>query len=163
MKDREELEEKLIDLLAEIDFDKRYYEFYQSMVESEDSDTSLTRADFEATLVQTTLDFNYHKKENFFQHKQSHPNADMALHIAFPYRSMAEFILTVNTAAGPIGGPFPQLARQVGLRRDPDFSPSPRSPKLPFADEYELEKVIKFGIDLFEHAKTSILSYDGWR
>jgi hypothetical protein len=161
MVDKQTLTTKLVELLAEIEFDRKYYDFYRSLADSEDRKTNLSRADFETALLQISLAFDYHKGEDFFLYRGICPSVDVELRVAFTYNS-AEFILTVKTVAGSIGGPFPRLARLVALQRDANFSPFPRSPKLPFANKQELQSVVEFGVSLFEEAKMLICSYDGW-
>jgi hypothetical protein len=161
MTNQEALSTKLLERLRKIDFDRRYFDYYRVHADRENSTMRTTRADLEAVLSDTPLNFKYYTKENFFQHKERHPRCELVLNIAFPY-STAEFILHVRTNCGPAGGPYPLLARQVATMRDPDFVASPRSPKLPFSNAIELKEVVQFGLSLFEDAKRAILPCEDW-
>src|SRR5262245_14471198 len=162
MTNQESPSAKLIELLAGIDFDKRYYAYYEAHKDRENqSMTGATRETFEAALSPTQLNFKHSKKENFFSYEERHVHCTVGLNVAFPY-STVELILFVKTRNGYVGGPFPKLAREVGQLRDPNFAPSPPSPKLPFSSRSELEEAVRFGVSLFEDAKRAILTYDEW-
>lgn len=162
MTDRETLYAKLVELLTSIDFDRRYYDFYLSHRQNErKSMPGASQKDYEAALAITGLDFKYVKKDRFFSHIEKWENGDVGLKVAFPH-STVELILSVGIKDEKIGGPFPKLAREIGQRRDPDFSPSPASPKLPFSNEDELREAVRFGVSLFEDAKQVILSHKDW-
>lgn len=152
------LSSKITDLLSKIDFDKRYYEYYENC-RSRRKMTSCSREDFETALSSTSRGFKYYKKENFFSYKEMHQKGEFILNVAFPY-STVEFILSIKTKDGAIGGPFSKLAREVAQLREPSFEYSPPYPKIPFSNLDELLEVVKFGVLLFEDAKQVILSYN---
>jgi hypothetical protein len=161
--DRDKLSAKLIELLGDIDFGRSYFEYYRTLQErAAKADYAVGRKELEAILANIDLDFTYCSKENFFQHVERNPRCEIFLNVSFQH-SQAEFILYVRTDCGVIGGPYPRLARQVVQASDPNFTPSPPSPKLPFSNEAELREVVQFGLTFFKKARNAILSFDGWR
>src|ERR1051326_3216949 len=158
MKDEEATQKKLLELLMNIDFDKKYFEYYDSHSEREQNKMSgAGNKDYKAALATTPLDFKYSSREKFFSHTEKESSCTFILNEAFRY-STAELIFYVETKQGSVGGPVPKLAREAGQLRDPNFSPSPTSPKLPFSNADELREVVQFGVSLFEDAKRVILS-----
>lgn len=161
MSDQETLEGKLLELLAKIDLAKRYYGYYESHRDREEKEMpGAGSEDFKAALATTPLDFKHSKKENFFSHTERHGSCTLIFNVAFRY-SAVEFILSVKTKHGVIGGPYASLAYDVGQLRDPNFSPDPVYPKLPFSNADELREVVQFGVSLFEEVKPLILSEAG--
>lgn len=148
MTDKEALQRALVETLVDIDFDRKYYGFYREVALDEGADAGLDRAEYAAAIDAELSNVTYHKGEDFWRHRRSSAWGDAELRVAFPH-STAEFILSVRTAEGVIGGPYSRLARLAGLQRDPDFSPEPRAPKLPFRDEATLGRVVAFGAELF--------------
>src|SRR5262245_13817096 len=129
---------QLIDVLAGIEFDRRYYAYYDARRDRmRRSWVGVRRQDFEAALATTSLDFKYFKKGSFFSHEQRHKRCTIVLNIAFS-SSNVELILHVKTERGHAGDPFPGLANDVGQRRDPNFSHTPPYPRLPFSNREEL-------------------------
>lgn len=163
MTDKLKLYTKLIELLAAIDFDRRYYSFYEGHRDQERKKMpGAGLEDFRAALAATTLDFTYHKKENFFSHKQAEEPGEIGLNIAFPHSSV-ELILWVKTRKGvTIGDPFSALALNVSEFRTPEVSPEPEFPTLPFSSEAELHEAVRFGVSLFLDARREIVSHRGW-
>ncbi|HEU0087903.1 MAG TPA: hypothetical protein VFQ77_09655 [Pseudonocardiaceae bacterium] len=161
--DRESLSSKLIELLAQIGFGRRYFEYYAEHSKRQGrGEHNVDRKTLEVILAETGLGFKYFAKEKFFRHVEKCQGYDLMLHAAFPY-SAAEFLLYVKGDWGVVGGPWSELARQVMQASDPDFNPSPASPKLPFSNEAELREVVQFGITLFGEARDVITSFfDGW-
>ena len=162
MTNREVLTERLLGLLAQIDFDRHYFGYYLAHADRKSSPMrapSITA--LKDALNQTALDFAYKSRERFFAHTEQHQQCVVGLNVAL-LGSSVEFILSVRTDAGYIGGPFPELARQVARKRDPEFTVSPASPKLPFSNEDQLREVVGFGVSLFEDARDAIVSAGDW-
>jgi hypothetical protein len=159
---RQELEIKLLKLLQKINFDQKYYQYYQSR--SNSSEKSNLKLDvFETVLMQTSLDFKYNKKEKFFGHKETVANHDVVFNIAFTSSSV-ELILSIKADEScKVGGSFPALARKVARLNDPNFDYSPRFPKLPFSNLLELQDTVGFGISLFEEVKQKLLLEDPFK
>ena len=84
----------------------------------------------------------------------------MGVNIAFPYEQV-ELILVLKVAGNHIGQPFTGLARRVGQWRDPNFAPSPASPKIPFASTEQLQEALESGLKLFEDSRRAILTHLG--
>jgi hypothetical protein len=163
MADKEMLYAKLIKLLAGMDFDKRYYGFYEAQRgQGKKGMSTLRLEDFQTALAKTSLDFSYQAKEKFFSHTETFDHCAVGLNVAFPYSSAVEFILSVKTRQGDLGDPFSSLAHDVGEFRDPDFHSEPEFPNLPFSSKAELHEAVQFGVSLFQDAKHAILSYKGW-
>ncbi|HAG83791.1 MAG TPA: hypothetical protein DCL61_22245 [Cyanobacteria bacterium UBA12227] len=154
------LSSKFYELLAGINFEKRYYEYYENC-RGREKMAGYNRQDCEAVLASTSLEFKYYKKENFFSHKQVYKKNEFILNVAFPY-STVELIFSVKAKDEVIGGPFSLLARQVAQLREPNFEYSPPYPKIRFSNLDELQEAVKFGISLFEDVKQVILSDNDW-
>jgi hypothetical protein len=154
----ESIATQLIEALAGIEFDGRYYAYYDAHSDRMRRNwAGVRRPDFEAALATTSLDFKYVKKGNFFSHEQRHERCTITLNIAFS-SSNVELILLVKTERGHAGDPFPVLANEVGQRRDPNFSHTPPYPRLPFSNREELLEAVQFGVSLFLDSKRAILS-----
>jgi len=159
---RNSLSKKLVELLAQIDFGRRYFDLYAESSEREGAaDCHVDRKDIDAALDDAGLEFKYLAKEQFFRHVDKQDGYDLLLHAAFPYCT-AEFGLYVKGAWGAVGGPWPKLARQVVQLSRPDFNPSPASPKLPFSDAAGLREAVRFATTLYGEARDVITSFDGW-
>jgi len=156
------LGQKLLELLSEIDFGKRYFAYYELHKSREGADTSLLDRHLESALSQTGVDFVYNEREHFFRHKEDCNGAELSLGAALLYGSSLEFLMYLRSKDGVVGGPFPKLARDVCKLRDPSFDYNPRSPKLPVSDEDDLQEAVRFGIALFQEAKNSLCSFQGW-
>jgi hypothetical protein len=149
--------ERLIDLLAGIDFGRRYYASYERG-RNRTRWTDYTQDDLQAALATVPLDFTYHRREDFFRHAETlGAGLALALNVAFP-ASQAEYILDFRTPAGRHGAPYKRLAREVERRRDPTFTFDPPSPDLPFSSPDELREVVAFGTELYVEIREQILA-----
>ena len=149
--------ERLIDLLAGIDFGRRYYAFYER-ARSRGKLPGYTREDLEAALATVPLGFTYHRREDFFRHAETLDGGlTLALNVAFP-ASQAEYILDFRTPAGRHGAPYKRLAREVERRRDSTFTFDPPYPDLPYSTLEELREVVAFGTELYVEAREEILA-----
>jgi hypothetical protein len=160
MAERAEHHAKLVELLAGIDFGKRYYAFYEQ-ARQVGRMPGLTREDVQAVISGARLTFKYNKREDFFDHNERHDRLEVGLNVAVAY-STVELIFKLKTEVGHVGGPFPLLARQVERLSDPNFSYTPGSPKLPFSNLDELQAAVDFGVGLYEDARRTVLAYNGW-
>jgi hypothetical protein len=150
-----ELRGELVRRLATVDFAGRYYAWYEQSPPPGDP-PRLGQAAYEAALAELPLDFTYDRRERFFGASERFPGAETGLNVAFgPGR--AELILKVTVAGERVGAPFTLLARQVAQLADPDFSYTPRAPKLYFADEAGLRATLRVAIGLYEDARRVVL------
>ena len=156
------LERKLLELLAEVDFDRRYYAYYESHRSPEDADSVVSDKDLATALSQTALEFEYTASEHLFRHKEVCDSIELMFGVGLLGGSDLEFLLYLKTSKGFLGGPFPKLAREVGQVRDPAFTCSPRSPKLPVSRLQDLQEAVQFGLSLFEDARNKLCSFQGW-
>jgi hypothetical protein len=153
---RQESEGKLLKILQKINFDKKYYQYYEECSNHSEK-SNLKLDDFESVLMSIPLDFKYDKREKFFGHKTTVLEHDVIFNVAFPY-SCVELILSIRVdEMCKVGGPFPSLSRKVARLSDPDFSYSPYSPVLPFSNYFELQEAVNFGISLFEEIKQELV------
>lgn len=154
-------QELLIKLLADIDFDKRYYRLAESHAGAMKARPPASWLDTAKTFLEASpLAFKFKKREKFFSHLAAYNGCDVGLNIAFPY-AQVELILVLKVAGNHIGDPFPGLARDVGVWRDPHFAPSPPFPKISFANTEQLKEVLESGLDLFEDSRRVILTHLG--
>src|SRR5262249_33000816 len=61
---------KLWGLWEEVDFDRRYYAYYESHPNPEATDSVVSDKDLATALSQTALDFEYIASEHLFRHKE---------------------------------------------------------------------------------------------
>jgi hypothetical protein len=156
---KQDSERKLLKALQKIDFDKKYYQYYESCSNRPEK-SKLKLDDFESVLMSSSLDFKYDKREKFFGHKEIVAKYDVVFNIAFPY-SCVELILSIKVDKPcKVGGPFPALARKIATLNNPNFNYSPYSPILPFSNYIELQDTVNFGITLFEEVKQVLLLED---
>ncbi|MBD2609890.1 hypothetical protein H6G94_01130 [Nostoc punctiforme FACHB-252] len=150
---------QLLELLNQINFSQKYYDYYAKSKENSSQEKSVLKTeDFAAALSSTSLDFSYNKKERFFHYEENNNKWQFELNISFS-KSYIELILSVeNELLGYAGGPFPKLAREAAQLSNPNFQYSPASPKIPFSNREELQEAVNFGVSLFEEIKQAILS-----
>jgi hypothetical protein len=160
MVDREELADRLLQLLAEMDFSQRYYRFYEDCARH--AEGSGTQDVFVEAVRGVPFEFRYVKKDKFFEHVEASPVGEFVFKAAFVY-SAVEFLFHVRTPQGTVGGPFPRLAREAAQARDPAFSYGPASPKLPFDDAAQARAIVEWGIARFAEIKAAVLTDEGWR
>jgi|GEM_PF-2375537 len=158
--DKDKLKVKLLELLAGIDFPKKYYEYYKKVC-NHNQPNDLDEEDYAAAFKNCLVDVSYNKKESFFTHKETIGTSKLNLKLAFHYSTL-ELILEFETKHGYIGGVFPGLAMDAAKLNDRKFSYSPSYPKFPFSNMEELEDAIKFSFSLFEEIKQAIQSYNMW-
>ena len=153
--------ELLIQLLAGVDFDKRYYHLAGSHAGAMNARPPASWLDTAKTFLEARpLAFKFTKREKLFSHIAAYDGCDVGLNIAFPSEQV-EFILVVKVAGNHIGQPFTGLARKVGQWRDSSFAPSPPSPKIPFASAEQLQEALESGLKLFEDSRRAILTHLG--
>jgi hypothetical protein len=158
--DKATMRARLVELLAEIDFARRYYDFYQG-IKGRPAMPGLGPEVVAAALETTGLAFKYDAREQYFGHKQKHERAEFGLNVAFA-QSQLELILAIKTRHGVVGGSYALLAAAVERRRQPDFVFSPPYPALPFGDEGQLREVVTFGVELFEEIKRAVEASARW-
>ncbi|MFG1872541.1 hypothetical protein [Micromonospora arborensis] len=147
--DPDQLVDRVIGLAGRIDFGRRYYECYASLDERAGGrGYHPDRAELAAVLVETGLDFVYSPRERFFEHTETHGGFEIVMGASFR-TSSAEFTLYVTAGDTVAGGPYPRLARQAVQAVDPDFTPEPFAPKLPFANSEQLREGVRFAAALF--------------
>ena len=151
-------DQKLLALLAAIEFDKRYFHFYETHKSAWGKDLpGHGRALFESVLQTSGLTFVYRAKENFFHHEERQRALMLTLNVSFsPFA--ADFILAIKTPTAVVGGPYAALAYNIGRWRDASFQYSPRAPRLPFSTMVELNEAISLGVTLFTETKSKLLT-----
>ncbi|MFN8440450.1 MAG: hypothetical protein U0175_06775 [Caldilineaceae bacterium] len=153
-----ELKEKLLKLLLTLNFDQQYYQFYESLRPSIGKALpNESRSLQERLLNEAGLQVKYDGRENFFAHREATTMGQLGLNAIFR-NSEAEFVLAIDLAEGSMGGTFHGLAREVALRRDPAFNYQPRYPRLPYASEAELQRVIQFAVDRLRQVEAALLT-----
>lgn len=148
--------DELLKLLKELHFDERYYALYEQF-RDRSGKVIYTQADVMAAVTSTGLDFSYHPREKFYAYKERFSLGTVGLHIAVP-NATVEFVLVLEAAGKQIGAPFPALARNVALLKNPAFSYEPRSPKIPFVKIVDLHEIMQQGILLFQDITGAVLA-----
>ncbi|MCU0491398.1 MAG: hypothetical protein MUD01_07415 [Chloroflexaceae bacterium] len=161
MRDKQSLTQELIQLLTDRNFADRYYRYYeQCRGRGEMKDYTPEKA--MEVLATSGLDVSYDRREKFFTYREKHDSRIIGVNVSYNH-SMAELILTLQLGEHKLGGPFPMLARQTALLRDPAFTYEPRSPKLPFSNQQELNEVTRWGVDMFLEIKQAIQASPLWK
>lgn len=157
MEKSDQLATRLAEVLRSIDFDKRYYSMAAATRRYRTSSpSSLAKADFERALGETGQRFRYHSGEKFFgSETKTIGRCTLSLNVSFRH-DQAQFILSVRTADGVVGGPFSGLAEDVALLRDPDFTSDPPYPTLPFSNDEQLREVVRLGMELYAEAERAL-------
>ena len=156
--EREKRQQEFLRLLAELEFGRRYYEFYDSRA-GKKGESSLSLADFERALAETGLIFEYHKGDQFFSHEESYRSMDFELNVQLKF-SMAEFIMGFDTPYGGVGGPFHSLAARSEALRRPGWKHDPLYPRLPFVTFEDLREVDAFAVGLYKEVRDVVVSRD---
>src|SRR6185437_918518 len=156
MQDSNELSTKLVEVLRRIDFDERYYSFYEK-IRNRTTPSGLSKLDWEKAISETSLVFRYNSKERFFAAEKQFGPCTIVFNIGFRHDEV-ELALGVRTPNGWAGGPFTVLANSIGLSRDPNFSPMPPYPTLPFSNAEQLREIIRFAMTLYGDAERAVVS-----
>jgi hypothetical protein len=157
---KEQLQARLLTALQGIDFDRRYYDFWEKTRTRMGKPFTIDPAQLADVVGKSGLAFTFDKKEKFYRHDEKGPDYLLKLHIAFPASTVECGLYLVASAT--IGGPYPRLARLIGEQRDPSFSPEPPSPKLPYTNLDELGEAVQFGCELFIAARDAIAAAGPW-
>jgi hypothetical protein len=151
-----DLDERLVAALRHANLDERYYSFYEQ-IRNRTTPSHLSRPDWAKALAETGLQFRYNSRERFFSTEKQVGSCTVTFNIAFRHDEV-ELVLDVVTPQGRAGGPFTLLANSVGLSRDPNFSPTPPYPTLPFSNFEELREIIRFAISLYTDVERALLA-----
>lgn len=156
MQDTNRLFAELVSALRKIDFDKRYYAFYEK-IRNHTTRSGLSKRDWEGALATTGMTFRYQAKERFFVSEKRLGKCTAAFIVAFRHDEV-ELILDLKTAEARSGGPFSLLANSVGENRDPNFSPEPAFPTFPFSNREQLGEIVGFAMALYGDVERALLS-----
>lgn len=149
-----ETEASLLQILAEIEFAKRYYSFYEARKHLEGSE-GIDPAAISARLK--SRGFKYHKGDDFYRLAERQGEREVALHVAFA-RGMVELILDLEAGKATYSAPFAGIAEEVAQLEDPDFSYEPPYPPIPYSTAEELDVAIDFGLKIYEEVKARLFA-----
>jgi hypothetical protein len=152
----QDLDERLVAALRDVDFDMRYYDFHDR-IRNRTTPSGLNKPDWERALTETGLSFRYSAKERFFSTQQRVGNCAVTFDITFRHDEAALGV-DVTTPYGHASGPFALLANSAGVSRDPNFSPAPPFPTLPFSNAEQLREVVRFAVTLFGDVERALTS-----
>lgn len=148
---------KFLKLLSSLDFDRKYYALCDAPPVARLA-APLSRAEYEAAVALTMLDFRFFKEEDTYFHEEN--LGGCALRIR--YHSRVELIIYVQTPAGLVRDPFPVLARKIAESREATFDRSPPYPKPSFSDVGELTEIAQFGSDRCREIPQALIEDPGW-
>jgi hypothetical protein len=148
----------LLQLLADINFGRKYYQLYEKTKSKLilDFDPEVIAAGFELA----GLTVQYHSKESFFSYREKQEKLqdnlqELGLNIG-SRGSYLEFILVLKVNGIHIGEPFAVLAEDVEILTQPDFEYNPAYPQLQFASKKELLDVIESALNLYDTMRDKI-------
>jgi len=150
---------KFVEILLGCDFDRKYYAYCERHREGGWKLAAWLEPAKEA--LAPHLEFKYQKKEQFFQCREAFVGGEFKLHLSLKPPT-AEWGLYVRVGEEAVGGPFTVLARTVGKRRDPGFSPDPPAPRPRLSNPEQMKLVVTEGLALFEDVKKAVVAYD-WK
>ena len=145
------LKEELLNIMRPIDFDRRYYSFYEELRDKE-SDRVWTKEEIARSLAEFDLIFKYVSSDRLFMHSSAVRSTKMSLSVRVR-DSEAELLIEIAKESELTGGPFQLLAKEVAESRNPGFSYDPPYPWLPFVSEQDFKAIVRFGIGVFEDIK----------
>lgn len=149
-----ETEASLLQILAEIDFAKRYYTFYEARKHLQGAEG------IDPAAIAVRLEprgFKFHKRDRFYRLAERQGDREVELHVAFALGTV-ELILGLEAGEATYGGPFAGMAEEVAQLEDPDFSYQPPYPKIPYSTAEDLDEVIDFGIKIYEEVKARLFA-----
>lgn len=152
---------KFTDLLFDMNFDQRYYAYFEAQrgIETDLSPTEV-RTITENALKEWGVEAKYDSKEKFFRFEEQVGEYKFVSTIAFSYFSKLELLFAVHTASESAGGALHWLARNIARQRTPNFEYSPRYPRIPFGNADGLNEAIQFSMALFGEFKQAIQNED---
>jgi hypothetical protein len=159
MDEKPSSQQQLLELLAKNGFHERYYDFVDAARQTA-SKERCTYEQFCEVLSKERL-FEHCKKERFFWLEETIGTWLFTLKLAY-FHSKLELIISAKRNGQTVGGVVPKLAREAAQVLDPEFTPQPLSPKIPFANQTELRAAAAFGVSLYEDVKSTVLSFTPW-
>jgi hypothetical protein len=160
MQDQATISARYLELLMELDFDIRYYDYALNSL-SRTAVPDLTRADWEEVLNELALSFDFNATDNFFKLEDDVVGGcRLGLLLAMTNGTL-EAILSVDTRDHAFGGPFQVLAYRTGQLRNPGFAPKPPYPTLFCLNRAQLREAIRFCLRLFDRVRDPILRLNG--
>lgn len=150
---------RFLDILATLDFDRRYYAHCQAR---EAPPGPVFRAEQAEHAVEgaTGLPFKVHEKENFLAFKETTGALEWGLNLA-PGSGRLEMILVFETPSGHVGGTFQGMARRVALRREGVFTRHPPCPRPCYNSLESLAESAVFAVGLYRDVKEACLAAGG--
>jgi len=136
---------KVIAVLSEIDFARKYYALYEQL-SNNSPQHRWSKEEIQSVLSQTSLTFKYVSSERLFTHRDLSGVTRMDLGVRVP-DTEAELLLEVGQGDEIAGGPFQLLAKQVAEQQHKGFTYDPPYPWLPVSTEDDLRVAVEFAID----------------
>ena len=149
--------QRYLQLLSELHFAQRYYDFYEQSPHG-DYAAFGTRERVEDALHQAGLEeLVYDSREKGLRYCESHGEVEFWLEAYFSECTI-HYFLTVKTSDWRIRAGCEILAWEVVKLVDAKFEPDPMYPKLWFNDTSSLRKVAEFGAQLLRDIRDAVLA-----
>lgn len=153
----EQLQAQLVGLLAEIDLDRRYYDFCDARRGRKPARLSI--ADYEQAISETGIQFKHDKRERFFGHQEPIRSCTLYFNVIIGDGAL-ELVIALQTPAGTIGGPVHLLALHVARLEDPGYRHAPPYPRIRSSTADDFREALGFGLRLLEEARARILAQE---
>lgn len=155
MDEKPDPQPQFLEVLAKTGFHERYYDFVDAARQSA-SEERCSYQQFCEVLGEEHR-FEHCKKERFFRLEETIDSWHFVLKLAY-FHSKLELIVSAKREGETLGGVVTKLAREAAQVLDPEFTPKPRAPKIPFSNQTELRAAVAFAMSLFDDVKSTILS-----
>lgn len=146
--------EELFEALSKVGFADRYFALVSKYPDIHTS----PKLDTQGVLAASGRGFKHLRSENIYRLIER--DADWVFELVISERTgMVEAVFQASAPDGArMGGPFPKMAREAYQRKEPNFEPTPRSPKPDVDSEEALNRVVQELLSLFDDLRHTLLA-----
>jgi hypothetical protein len=155
MEDADAAQERLLGLLHQLDFPRRWYDLcVASRVGTPSRDLPVEEQ--AAALATTGRAFRYNRREKFYATREADVPGELGVNLSLRH-GVAEFILVLRVPAGHIAGPFSGLMRAADRRFGPVLPEAIPYPQPWYQGVAELQQVLAAGFGLYAEVAGAVL------
>lgn len=142
-----EIQDALLKILAEIEFDVRYYRFYESLAKKKQDIIEIDHCNHSRMIEKVFEKTQYFPAEKYYRKQMECGHDKLWIHIHFQASSVEIGFYLVRKNNTIAGGVFPDLAFKAAYLRDDCFNYDPSLPRLPYAGSKMFEEILCFALD----------------
>ncbi|MCK5685107.1 hypothetical protein KAJ27_13340 [bacterium] len=153
-----QLQNKLLQILLDIEFDIQYYDFFRKLQKEKENISEVQHYSLSKVIEHVFPGALFFKEENFYRKQITCGKGKMWIHIHILGSSVEIGLYLVIKNSSIAGGTFPDLAFKTAYFRDDFFSFDPALPRLPFCGKKMFENILEFAMDYCFRVKKMVLA-----